>query len=327
MELWDAYDDKFNKIEGVTLVRGEEAKIEPGVYHLVCDILVKHVDGTYLLMQRDPRKAYANMWEATAGGSALQGETPLECAIRELREETGIVSDDLKEVGRVVSPQTHSVYVEFLCETDCDKESIILQEGETVAYRWITRQEFVELGKKDLLTYRMQRFVDELRGRDLTVPCDTGLINIRVCAIIMKNGKVLMAGNKNQDYLYTVGGRVQFGETSEDAIIREVSEETGMKLEIDRLGFIQENFFWADVTEHIDKLVYEIDYYYYMKVPEDFEPVSKTFMEGDNEEFLRWVSPDEDIKMYPKFFRTELKDPSDKLIHIITDERKDQGLT
>ena len=91
MEVWDAYDAHLNKIDNMTLVRGE--KIPDGVYHLVCDVLVKHVDGTYLLMQRDFIKHYGGMWEATAGGSALRGETPFECAKRELREETGIVAD------------------------------------------------------------------------------------------------------------------------------------------------------------------------------------------------------------------------------------------
>ena len=98
MELWDAYDKDFCKIDGVTLVRGE--KIPDGMYHLVADVIVRHKDGEYLLMQRDPGKHYGGMWEATAGGSAIKGENAYECAVRELREETGIESADLIEVGR-----------------------------------------------------------------------------------------------------------------------------------------------------------------------------------------------------------------------------------
>ena len=37
-ELWDAYDNKFNRIKDMTLVRGEP--LPAGVYHLVCDIIV-----------------------------------------------------------------------------------------------------------------------------------------------------------------------------------------------------------------------------------------------------------------------------------------------
>lgn len=73
MELWDAYDEKFNKINGMVLERGNA--LPDGIYHMVCDIAVKHIDGTYLLMQRDWGKHFGGMWELTAGGSALLGET------------------------------------------------------------------------------------------------------------------------------------------------------------------------------------------------------------------------------------------------------------
>lgn len=87
--------DVYNLIEGV------REKINDGIFHLVCDIIVRHADGDYLIMQRDARKHYGGMWEATTGGSALAGESPLQCAMRELFEETGIRANTLIEVGRV----------------------------------------------------------------------------------------------------------------------------------------------------------------------------------------------------------------------------------
>jgi len=160
MELWDAYDKDFNKIKNRTLIRGE--RIPEGLFHLVCDILVKHTDGTYLLMQRDKRKHFGGMWEATAGGSALQNESPLDCAVRELREETGIDSNDLIEVGRVTTNDT--IYVEFLCVTNCDKDSITLQAGETIAYKWVSRDELIAMKKNEFVTERMQKFMTELQA-------------------------------------------------------------------------------------------------------------------------------------------------------------------
>lgn len=161
MEIWDAYDRNLEKIEGMTLIRGE--KIPEGVYHLVCDVIVRHTDGEYLLMQRDSRKHYGGMWEATAGGSALQGESPLDCAIRELREETGIRAEYLEEVGRVRAAGRNAIYCEFLCITDCKKDSIILQEGETSAYKWVTQDELLSMKREELVTQRMQNFVDDLK--------------------------------------------------------------------------------------------------------------------------------------------------------------------
>nr|WP_297707788.1 GNAT family N-acetyltransferase [uncultured Butyrivibrio sp.] len=161
MELWDAYDGNFSKIDGMTLVRGNE--IPDGVFHLVSEIIVRHSDGTYLLMQRDPGKHLGGMWEATAGGSAFQGEDPHTCAIRELSEETGIKADKLTEVGRVLHYLHKSIYVCYLCETDIDKNSVVLQEGETSAYRWVTAEELRSMTRDELATQRMLNFIEELK--------------------------------------------------------------------------------------------------------------------------------------------------------------------
>ena len=158
--------------------------------------------------------------------------------------------------------------------------------------------------------------------KDMCVACDDGILNIRVGAIIIKDGKLLMVGNERANYLYTVGGRIKFGETAEEAIVREILEETGVKMEIDRLGFVHENYFYGDSPTNLGKLIYEISFYFYMKVPKDFEPICENFTEDNSLEHLRWVALDENVKMYPEFFRTELKNPTDTVKHFIKDERK-----
>lgn len=158
-------------------------------------------------------------------------------------------------------------------------------------------------------------------NKDMCVTCGEGILNIRVGAIIMKDGKILMAGNERANYLYSVGGRIKFGETAEEAVVREVYEETGVKMEIDRLGFVHENYFYGDAPTNLGKLIYEISFYFYMKVPNDFAPISNSFTEDNCKEFLEWVSPDEGIKMYPTFFKTELRDPTDTVKHFVEDER------
>ena len=157
--------------------------------------------------------------------------------------------------------------------------------------------------------------------QDLCVPCGDGILNIRVGAIILKDGNILMVGNERVDYLYSVGGRIQFGETAEEAVVREVYEETGVTMEVDRLGFVHENYFYGDSSLKQDKPVYEISFFFYMKVPNDFDPICHSFADDQSKEYLRWVSPHEDIKLFPAFFKTELTEPKNTVIHILTDER------
>ena len=158
MELWDAYDKDFHKIEGMTLVRGEDDRIPKGVYHIVAEILVRHTDGEYLLMRRAPVKAFPGMWEASAGGSVLQGETAYEGALRELFEETGVRAERLTELGRIVSDRYPTIYAEYLCVTDCAKDGIVLQEGETDAWRWVTKETLLAMPKTELLTDRILHY-------------------------------------------------------------------------------------------------------------------------------------------------------------------------
>lgn len=99
-------------------------------------------------MRRDVRKPnYGGRYEATAGGSALKGENPLTCIRRELLEETGIASDEFEEISRSISHDT--IYYNYLCVTDCDKSSIVLQEGETIEYKWLSEEDFIAFVNSD----------------------------------------------------------------------------------------------------------------------------------------------------------------------------------
>ena len=80
-------------------------------------------------------------------------------------------------------------------------------------------------------------------SKDMCVACDDGILNIRVGAIIMKDGMILMVGNERSDYLYSVGGRIKFGETTDETLVREFKEEIGADIKIERLLMVNENFF------------------------------------------------------------------------------------
>ena len=89
-------------------------------------------------------------------------------------------------------------------------------------------------------------------GQDLCIDCGGGVVNIRVGAIILKDGKFLMVSNPAVDYLYSVGGRIQFGETAEQAVVREVQEETGVdKLELRDLICITDHCYLRDGIWHL----------------------------------------------------------------------------
>ena len=169
MELWDLYD-KDGKRTGEVWERchGNYMDIPEGRYHLVSDILVQHRDGTYLLTKRHMDKdIYPGFWEASAGGSAQLDEGPEECAKRELFEETGILCDHFELVKITFSTRSPNLIYSYLARVDCDKDAIVLQEGETTEYKWVDASGLLEYVKSELAikssVERYRDYYDKLR--------------------------------------------------------------------------------------------------------------------------------------------------------------------
>ena len=157
MEQWDAYT-RDGQLAGETLTRRKQ--IPNGLYHLVCEVLVKHVDGSYLCMKRAVSKPeYPGYFEATAGGSALIGENKMQCIQRELEEETGILCDEFVEIGHKICDEEHCIFYSFICMVDCDKNSVALQENETEGYKWMTETEFINfVNSSDMIESQKKRY-------------------------------------------------------------------------------------------------------------------------------------------------------------------------
>lgn len=142
----------------------------------------------------------------------------------------------------------------------------------------------------------------------------------RAAAIIIENDSVLFVRNTRDKYFYSVGGGVHMGETAEDAVKREVFEETGVAYEVDRLAFIHENFFDGD--ESLDGMkCHEIALYYIMKPRGTQELNSNSYTQGVREE-MHWI-PIKDIDKYtayPSFLKKEIGNLQPGIKHVITHE-------
>ena len=144
----------------------------------------------------------------------------------------------------------------------------------------------------------------------------------RAAAIIVEDGCVLFAGNENEDYLYSIGGAVHIGETAEDAVKREVLEETGVEYAVDHLAVIHENFFNENTGSLKGMDCHEIALYYLMN------PRGTKLLHSDSytmgvRETMHWI-PIEKIaqyKAFPTFLKDYLLSDHYGIEHIVTDER------
>lgn len=158
--------------------------------------------------------------------------------------------------------------------------------------------------------------------------CDCGFtrenrwFRYRAAAIIVEDDCVLFACNEKDDYFYSIGGGVHHGETAEEAVLREVWEETGVGYEIDRLAVIHENFFNENGGTLKGMNCHELSFYFLMKPRGTKELHSNSMTQGVREE-MRWIPIPElqKHKAYPTFLSDYLQTRPDGITHIVTDER------
>lgn len=170
IEIWDAYDEKENKL-GYDLFRNEQ--VPNDVYHIVVEVYVFSSDGKVLITQRAANKNYPLKWENT-GGSILKGETPMQGAIRELNEETGLIVTETQlclAYTEVKHPAIYKCFAAFVEEN----EQISLQKSETIDYKWLPYNDFLEFIKTD-------EFVPKIRDSILQniKSIDTALASLKI---------------------------------------------------------------------------------------------------------------------------------------------------
>ena len=141
----------------------------------------------------------------------------------------------------------------------------------------------------------------------------------RVAGIIISDNKILTVNTRQDNCLYLPGGYVELGETTEEAIIRELKEELLLDFEIKEYLGVLENYFEVEKRGK----VHEISFYYLMSIPEELNKDDFSLIENDkgyiiNHDF-KWISLNK-LKSYdfrPKVLVDILQEESKVFNHLI----------
>lgn len=162
-EKWTIVDIDENEV-GITWERDSNLKIPDGLFHVAVSVWIKDQSENILLTQRHPNKPWGLKWECS-GGSVLAGESAIDGARRELREETGIIlpRDKLKHLGKTVMQDSHCIMHTFLGYVD-SKTSLKLQLDEVVDAKWVDKRKLEQMKDQIVETVwkRYLQFKDEL---------------------------------------------------------------------------------------------------------------------------------------------------------------------
>ena len=142
MELWDIYDIDRQKT-GRTMPRG---KVPPGGFFLTVHVCIFNKAGELLIQRRHPQKKdYPNMWDVTAAGCALAGESSAQAASRELFEELGLTHNFSTTRPQITMHFSKGFDDVYLITRDIDLSTLQLQPDEVTDACWASRDKVLQM--------------------------------------------------------------------------------------------------------------------------------------------------------------------------------------
>lgn len=141
MEIWDVYDEN-RVLTGKKVVRG--IPMAQDEYHLVVHVWIMNSKKELLISKRTPNKTFPNMWECS-GGSAVEGDSSMDAALREVEEEIGVVLDPERGRCLYTDKRQHHSFPDFrdvwLFEAEVELSELKFQEDEVSDAKWATMSE------------------------------------------------------------------------------------------------------------------------------------------------------------------------------------------
>ncbi|MGU7858889.1 NUDIX hydrolase [Streptococcus suis] len=133
---------------------------------------------------------------------------------------------------------------------------------------------------------------------------------VRATGLIVKNEKLFLIRAPEGNY-YTLGGAIQLGETTKEAVQREMQEELGIDVEVGPLAFIVENQFSLQ-----EKSYHQIEFLYIVTPLSNPAP---NLEEGNSIRQCEWVTfaDLEKLDLNPAFLKTELANWDGQLKHFM----------
>ena len=123
-----------------------DTQLNNGEYHLIVHAWIKDYKSNYLISRRAENKSFGGMWECTGGG-VIFGETSIEAAVRETKEEVGLLLKP--ENGRFLTSyffeDIHAICDVWLFHQEVELNNLVLQENETSSVKLVSLDVLIDM--------------------------------------------------------------------------------------------------------------------------------------------------------------------------------------
>ncbi|MGT2833012.1 NUDIX hydrolase [Streptococcus halotolerans] len=150
---------------------------------------------------------------------------------------------------------------------------------------------------------------------DFRTEVDHHSFGVRATALIIRDSHIFLS--KHEDGYHTIGGAIEVGEASSQAVLREMQEEVGITGEIVDLAFVVENQFTVNGGNF-----HNIEFHYLIK---PFEELPTEMVEGEKSYPCEWLPLNklDDFEIKPAFLKKALKNWNGQLRHVINKDGED----
>ncbi|GGE23788.1 NUDIX hydrolase [Streptococcus himalayensis] len=146
------------------------------------------------------------------------------------------------------------------------------------------------------------------------------IFGVRATALIMRGNRLFLSYRKETETYYTIGGAIEVGESTEEAVSREVKEELGIDVTVKQLAFIVENEF--TVLDNRKPLhFHNIEFHYIV----EFSGEMPSHMIEEKWAYpCYWIDVDNlvNVNVVPSFLKNHLPNWSGTMEHIRLKEKK-----
>lgn len=239
MEIMDVYT-QMGLRSGETVPRG--TKLDGDKYLFGVSVWIVNSKGEYLMQkvsQEKRSKDYPDTYEMI-GGAVSAGQTIIESAKREVREELGleVLDEDVEYMGRM----NKSANI-FLIKHDYDIKTVKIQKEEVSELKWVTVEEIETMNNNGILPpavyEQFEKYIKE--GQSKATRRSASYI------LFYKGDKFLLLHRSpeyNFEYSY-IGGGIEEGETSHQALVREMQEELTYDLDLKECEYLGHRKFYG----------------------------------------------------------------------------------